>query len=443
MKKIQQNYLLDSLHNFYRESRLPAFITYGDTNLGEAIADKASDIYNEKVQKLKEFTCCEVGIGRGLVSKGFLNRMKEVYPEIYEKTSLILVDLSKMNLEKSKINLSQHKEKVHFINTDSVNLPLINESVDFLYSNELLDALPFNLYQRNGNSWYLTDYKKDDKTILVREKSPEQEQEKKFEEKNGVFSQQNLGPPKLKRFITPHKIQKSDIKINSLRKHSYLDPVGAYQFLNESNRIMKKGSHAMHIDYFSKSPYDHKLRIFLPDTERKIEVKLQCENGKLNSVMIPENFINMFDVTYDVPIGIIKKHAEKLKLKTEMISPQGLAFKETAKGNERCIFVGELQTFMNCLSFSQMFRERTNSEQLYDVNRIKQMIDERYTFFVPLQQIRDKVNDYFYNILEKFAMPYWFGISIEKMPEIKSKLSYDEIPNELAIKYKTLIIKKN
>lgn len=443
MKKTQQNYLLDSLHNFYRESKLPAFITYGDINLGEAIADKAHDIYNEKIQKLKEFTCCEVGTGRGLVSKGFLNRMKEVYPEIYEKTSLILVDLSKMNLEKSKINLSQHKEKVNFINTDSVNLPLIDESVDFLYSNELLDDLPFNLYQRSGNSWYLTDYKKDDKTILVREKSLEQEEKERFEGKNGVFSQQNLGPPRLKRFIIPHKIQKSDIRINSLRKHSYLNPVGAYQFLNESNRIMKEGSYAIHIDYFSKSPYDHKLRIFLPYAERKIEVKLQCENGKLNSVMIPENSINMFNPTYDVPLDMIKKHSKNLGFKVETFSPQGLAFKDTAKGNEKCIFVGDLQILLNCFSYSQFLREKINHENLYDTNRIKKVIDENYTFFVPLESIKDKVNDYFYGIVKKFAVPYWFGISIEKMPEIRSKISYDEIPNELATKYKTLVIKKN
>ena len=441
--KERQNYLLESLHNFYRKSKLPAFITYGDINLGEAIADKVSNIYDGKVQNLSEFSCCEIGAGGGLVSKGFLDRMREKHEDIYEKLSLTLVDISKNNLKKSKNILLPHKGKVHLINTDSTSLPLKDESVDFLYSNELLDALPFKLYQRNGHSWHLTDYKKDYRTFMVHENSSAQDEIERNRTSNVcIMSNHHLSPPRLKRYIKPRKTKKADIRINSDKNHSFLYPVGAFQFLNESKRVMKNGSYAIHIDYFSENPYKHSLRLFLPDPERKIEVKLQEENGKLNSVMIPEDTIDMFDVTYDVPIGLIKKHSEDLKLKVETFPSQGLAFKDTEKGNESCIFVGELQSLLNCFSFPQTLRERINSEKLFDLNQIKKMIDERYTFFVPLKEMRNKVNDKFYKVLETTAVPYWFGISLEKMPQARSAEKFKE-PIDSPNKYKTLILQKN
>jgi SAM-dependent MidA family methyltransferase len=145
---MNQNYLLNSLYNFYTQSDLPAFITYGDVNLGEAIADKISLLYKKKTGKIEEFVCCEIGTGRGLVAKGLVDRLKDKHPHFYKRLSLILVDLSRKCLKDTERNLSQHKEKVELICADANNLPLKSESIDFQYSNELLDALPFKLYQR-------------------------------------------------------------------------------------------------------------------------------------------------------------------------------------------------------------------------------------------------------------------------------------------------------
>jgi len=438
---MQQNYLLNSLHNFYRKSILPAFVTYGDVNLGEAIADKLNIIYNEEIEKLKEFTCCEVGPGKGLVSKGFVNRLRKNHPKIYRKLSLVLIDISKRNLESTKTNLSQHKEKIDFICADADNLPLKTESIDFLYSNELLDALPFELYQRVGNEWYLTDYKKNNESILVRENSQNKDRTKRSANTISI-SQQHLGPPRLKRFIRPSNIKKSDIEIRSQREHSYLNPIGIQQFLIELYRIMKKGSYAMHIDYFSKNPYEHNLRLYLPNATQKIEVNLQDKKGKLNPVMIPEDFMDMFDVTFNVPINLVKKHSQALKFNVETFSPQGLAFKDTKKGKEKCVFVGDLQNLLNCFSLPQVLREKIKSEKLFDIAQIKQMIDQNYSFYVPLESLKDKTNNSFYNTLRKFALPYWFGISIKKIPEVRTKISYDKIPDDLALKYMTLIFRK-
>ncbi len=85
----------------------------------------------------EDFTLIEAGGGRGLILKGILNSLKEFFPELYEAVKAVMVERSDCHLDGARLD-----GKTVDCYNDIKSVGNIQNGV--IFTNELLDALPFH-----------------------------------------------------------------------------------------------------------------------------------------------------------------------------------------------------------------------------------------------------------------------------------------------------------
>src|SRR5690606_16063348 len=97
-----------------------------------------------------EFTVVEPGAGRGLLASDILGSLRENAPELYRRTSYVMIERSPAMISLAEALLGGHGGRVRFVQSLGALGP---ESVTgVVLSNELMDALPFRRARFEGGS---------------------------------------------------------------------------------------------------------------------------------------------------------------------------------------------------------------------------------------------------------------------------------------------------
>ena len=143
------------LGNFFIQGIPNSFSTsYGyATKLVEALALqlKATNQLNDH----NPLYSLEIGAGTGVLSKHFLDKLDELYPNIYNRITHYVTDLSQHNLDgiiASKI-LKKHEETVNISILDATKPIHLPVKLDFVMMVNLLDSLPTRHFHKDNHGF--------------------------------------------------------------------------------------------------------------------------------------------------------------------------------------------------------------------------------------------------------------------------------------------------
>jgi SAM-dependent MidA family methyltransferase len=107
---------------------------------GEILGRFISRAY--ETAQMPDFTVLEMGAGKGFLALDILDSLKRNNPDIYERISYVIIELSQHHIEEEKIILKEHMHKVKWLNSLT---DLGAESISGVFiTNELLDSFPFH-----------------------------------------------------------------------------------------------------------------------------------------------------------------------------------------------------------------------------------------------------------------------------------------------------------
>jgi SAM-dependent MidA family methyltransferase len=126
---------------------------YTNSNIHPVFAKVFVHTFVDILQKEKlDPVICEVGAGTGLFAKEVLHTLKENYPDLYEKVTYIIIEGSPFHREQQMLKLPTSKVmQFDSIEKALTELPSFN---GVIYSNELFDALPVHIVEKNDNAIY-------------------------------------------------------------------------------------------------------------------------------------------------------------------------------------------------------------------------------------------------------------------------------------------------
>jgi SAM-dependent MidA family methyltransferase len=96
----------------------------------------------------EDFTLVEQGAGDGFLALDILDTLAEQFPEMYERTHYVLIDVSEDNRQRQQQNLSVH--------SDHVTWQAFNDLQPFcgcFLSNELIDAFAVSLFEKHDGHY--------------------------------------------------------------------------------------------------------------------------------------------------------------------------------------------------------------------------------------------------------------------------------------------------
>jgi SAM-dependent MidA family methyltransferase len=107
---------------------------------GEILGRFISRAY--ETAQMPDFTVLEMGAGKGFLALDILDSLKRNNPDIYERISYVIIELSQHHIEEEKIILKEHMHKAKWLNSLT---DLGAESISGVFiTNELLDSFPFH-----------------------------------------------------------------------------------------------------------------------------------------------------------------------------------------------------------------------------------------------------------------------------------------------------------
>lgn len=107
------------------------------TVFGETIAEKfVKEAVNKDLHNILEYAA-----GEGKIALAIINYLVQFYPQIYEKLTYYIIEISPQMRDKQKLALSPHMDKVKWID----NIAKIKPFKGLVFANELLDAMPVHV----------------------------------------------------------------------------------------------------------------------------------------------------------------------------------------------------------------------------------------------------------------------------------------------------------
>jgi len=117
-----------------------------DPIFGQLLAKQFAEIF-EKVNT-KNFQIVEIGAGKGYLAFDILSTLKEEYPDIFEKTTYIIIERSPYHIKTQK-DILQEFDNVEW-KQDIIDFE--DEEIEgVVFSNELFDAFPVNVIRKRNN----------------------------------------------------------------------------------------------------------------------------------------------------------------------------------------------------------------------------------------------------------------------------------------------------
>ena len=147
VEKYMDMCLNDPVYGYYKTQQI--FGENGDFTTAPEISQTFGEmiaiwiIYNWSViYSPDKFSICEMGPGRGTLSKDILRVIKKLSPECYNAAEITLIETSPLLVNLQKEALAEHIAKISWIDDlkDLPQLPTI------IVANELFDAIPIQQY---------------------------------------------------------------------------------------------------------------------------------------------------------------------------------------------------------------------------------------------------------------------------------------------------------
>lgn len=139
-----------------------------DKAFGQLLAKQFAEIFY-KINPKEKFQIIEIGAGKGYLAYDILQTLKIEYNEIYQKSEYILIEKSKYHIKTQK-ELLKDFEIAKWV--ESLESFEDNSIEGVIFSNELFDAFPVHIVEKQNNNLYeIYISLKDDEVIEIKKEA--------------------------------------------------------------------------------------------------------------------------------------------------------------------------------------------------------------------------------------------------------------------------------
>ncbi len=94
-----------------------------------------------------------MGSGNGVLDYDLLQGLRMLDPELYGRLHYIALDINPRFLDRQREILSRHSVRTSFIRASAIDFPFRNLDQTLIISNELIDALPFDILLKTSSGY--------------------------------------------------------------------------------------------------------------------------------------------------------------------------------------------------------------------------------------------------------------------------------------------------
>lgn len=204
-------------------------LTYGETFADTLIA---RDLITNNTRDV-----LEVGGGIGVFARAVLDRIQNTHADLYEQLTYTVLDLSPA-LHRSQTEQLHAHTRAHTRLGDALDMPIPDNSVDLLISNEVIADLPCQILRRTQPRPLEQTYSDPDAWLRALEDDEE------GDENDGRDHERNLrdpwdGPDDVLKLLERYNVTLDDAPA------SVLINIGALRFLIDIDRVLKPGGAAI------------------------------------------------------------------------------------------------------------------------------------------------------------------------------------------------------